>query len=57
MPTVVPRAVHLSLQAHGCVDDEAFLESQLGEEVLSGEGKVADLWSVRTAEEAVGKFG
>ncbi|CAN0172306.1 unnamed protein product [Ectocarpus sp. 12 AP-2014] len=47
----------MSTAAHGCVDDESFLESQLGEEVLSGEGKVAELWSVSTAEEAVGKFG
>lgn len=37
--------------------DHASLDCELGEEMLSGEAKVADLWSVCTAEEAVGKFG
>lgn len=33
------------------------LASELGEEMLSGEVEVTDLWSVITAEEALGKFG
>lgn len=37
--------------------DGALLGAELGEEMLSGEAKVADLWSVHTAEEATGKFG
>ena len=38
-------------------NDEASLDCELGEEMLSGEAKVTDLWSVSTAEEALGKFG
>lgn len=41
----------------GSADHEASLNCELGEEMLSGEAKVVDLWSVCTAEEAVGKFG
>lgn len=37
--------------------DHEALDCELGEEMLSGGAKVADLWSVCTAEEAVGKFG
>ena len=33
------------------------LDVELGEEVLSGEPNVTDLWSVRTVEEALAKFG
>ncbi|CAM9559957.1 unnamed protein product, partial [Laminaria digitata] len=36
---------------------DVLLNSELGSDVLSEEAKVADLWSVRTAQEAVGKFG
>ncbi|CAM9213846.1 unnamed protein product, partial [Scytosiphon promiscuus] len=38
-------------------DEELFLDSELGEEMLSGQSKVADLWTVLTAEEALTKFG
>lgn len=33
------------------------VDSELGEEVLSGEANLTDLWSVQTLEDAVGKFG
>lgn len=33
------------------------LDAELGEDILCGEPNVTDLWSVRTVEEAVGKFG
>eukprot|EP00903_Cladosiphon_okamuranus_P010376 g9815.t2 len=38
-------------------DHEASLDCELGEEMLSGEATVANLWSVCTIQEAVGKFG
>lgn len=41
----------------GSAGHEALLDCELGEEMLNGEAKVADLWSVYSAEEAVGKFG
>lgn len=41
----------------GSAQHEETLDCELGEEMLSGEAKVADLWSVCTAEEAVGRYG
>lgn len=48
---------YFSRQGHGYRDENALLDSELGEEMLSGQAKVADLWSVHTAEEALTKFG
>lgn len=39
------------------INADALVDSELGAEMFSGEEKVTDLWSVQTAEEAVGKFG
>lgn len=50
-------SIFFSLQGQSYVNDEAFLDSELGEEMLSGQARVADLWSVPTAEEALTKFG
>lgn len=47
----------LILLCQRSTDDKASLDCELGEEMLSGEAKVANLWSVSTAQEALGKFG
>lgn len=44
------------MQPQVCAGIDA-LDAELGEDILSGEPNVINLWSVRTVEEAVGKFG
>lgn len=38
-------------------DSVDVLDVELGEEILSGEPNVTNLWSVQTVEEAIAKFG
>lgn len=47
----------VSDQQRSSNDEASSLDCEIGEEMLSAEAKVADLWAVHTAQEAVGKFG